>query len=65
MFLAGAINYLGEDSMTRDDVKDKIDDAATKAKDAVDDLADKAQSTAKNVGTKVEKAGQKIKESGR
>ena len=33
--------------MTRDDVKNKIDDTATKAKDAVDELADKAKALRK------------------
>lgn len=52
-----------EQIMDRDDVKNKIDDAADKAKNATDKAADKTKDAAKKVGNEVKDAGDKIKHS--
>ena len=47
----------------KDDVKNKIDQAAEKAKDATDRIADKAKDAAHKTGEKLKDAGEKLKHS--
>jgi len=47
--------------MDRDDVKDKIDDAAREGRKATDKVADKSKDLAHETGDKLKKAGEELK----